>query len=98
MGVLNGMNGASVSDIPDMLSSVDSFEAISNKLKINNDETFINDEILIGDCRKFFVAYREYLLQLEMYADFEDYLDKNNISYERYCSTYYYKKENKQDN
>ena len=98
LGVLNGMNGASVSDIPDMLSSVDSFEAISNKLKINNDETFINDEILIGDCRKFFVAYREYLLQLEMYADFEDYLNKNNISYERYCSTYYYKKENKQDN
>lgn len=98
LGVLNGMNGASVSDIPDMLSSVDSFEAISNKLKINNDETFINDEILIGDCRKFFVAYREYLLQLEMYADFEDYLNKNNISYERYCSTYYYKKENNQDN
>lgn len=92
LGVLNGVNGASISDIPNMLSSVDSFQAISNKLNIDN------DEILIEDCRKFYAAYREYLQQLDKYADFEDYLNKNNISYERYCSTYYYEKENKQDN
>ena len=88
-GVLNGVNGANISDIPDMLSSVDRFQTISNKLKIDN------DKILIEDCRKFYAAYREYLQQLERYADFEDYLNKNNISYERYCSTYYYDKENK---
>ena len=91
-GVLSGVNGASISDIPNMLSSVDSFQAISNKLNI------ANDEILIEDCRKFYAAYREYLQQLDMYADFEDYLNKNNISYERYCSKYYYEKENKQEN
>lgn len=84
LGVLNGMNGASVSDIPDMLSSVDSFEAISNKLKINN------DEILIEDCRKFYNAYREYLKQQNQYNNFEDYLIRNNIPFERYCSTFYF--------
>lgn len=82
--VLNGMNGASISDIPNMLNSVDSFQAISNKLKIDN------DEILITDCRKFYAAYREYLQQEDRYVDFEDYLNKNNISYERYCSTHYF--------
>lgn len=89
-GVLNGMNGASISDIPNMLSSVDRFQAVSNKLKFDNDETFINDEILIEDCRKFYNAYGEYLQQPDRYADFEDYLNKNNIPYNRYCSTYYY--------
>lgn len=91
-GVLNGMDGANISDIPNMLSSVDKFQAISNKLKIDN------DEILIEDCRRFYVAYREYLQQVDRYSDFEDYLNKNNIPYERYCSTYYYEKDNKQDN
>ena len=89
-GVLNGMNGASISDIPNMLSSVDRFQAVSNKLKFDNDETFINDEILIEDCRKFYNAYGEYLQQPDRYADFEDYLNKNNIPYNRYCRTYYY--------
>lgn len=84
LGVLCGMNGASISDIPNMLSSLDSFQAVSNKLKIDNDET------LIEDCRKYYVAYREYLQQPDRYADFEDYLNKNNISYRRYCSTFYY--------
>lgn len=83
-GVLNGVNGANISDIPNMLSSVDRFQAISNKLKIDNDET------LIEDCRRFYVAYREYLQQEARYVDFEDYLNQNNISYERYCSTYNY--------
>ena len=87
-GVLNGINGASISDIPNMLSSVDSLEFISNKLKIYNDKT------LIEDCRKFYVAYREYLKQRNQYNDFEAYLNKNNIPYERYCSTYYYDKDN----
>lgn len=84
-GVLNGMNGASVSDIPDMLSSVDSFEAISNKLKMDDDKT------LIEDCRKFYNAYREYLKQQNQYNNFEDYLIRNNIPFERYCSTFYFK-------
>lgn len=78
------MDGANISDIPNMLSSVDKFQAISNKLKIDN------DEILIEDCRRFYVAYREYLQQVDRYSDFEDYLNKNNIPYERYCSTYHY--------
>lgn len=87
-GVLNGANGANLSDIPSMLSSVDRFQDISNKLRIDN------DKILIEDCRKFYVAYGEYLKQLNRYDNFEDYLNKNNISYERYCSTYYYDKDN----
>ena len=87
-GVLNGMNGASISDIPNMLSAVDNFEVISDKLKI------YNDEILIEDCRKFYVAYREYLKQQSRYNNFEDYLNQNDISYERYCGTYCYDKDN----
>lgn len=87
-GILNGANGANLSDIPSMLSSVDRFQDISNKLRIDN------DEILIEDCRKFYAAYGEYLKQLNRYDNFEDYLNKNNISYERYCSTYYYDKDN----
>lgn len=85
LGVLNGMNGANISDIPNMLSSVDSFEAISNKLKIDDDET------LIEDCRKYYVAYGEYLKQRNQYNNFEDYLFRNNIPFEQYCSTFYFK-------
>lgn len=85
LGVLNGMNGASISDIPDMLSLVDSFEAISNKLKMDDDKT------LIEDCRKFYNAYREYLKQQNQYNNFEDYLFRNNIPFERYCSTFYFR-------
>lgn len=91
LGVLNGLDGASPTDIPPMLNSVDEFQDISNKLKIDN------DEILIEDCRKFYTAYGEYLKQLNRYDNFEDYLNQHDISYERYCSTYYYK-DNKQDN
>lgn len=87
-GVLNGVNGASISDIPDMLSSVDRFQIISNKLKIDN------DEILIENCRKFYAAYREYLQQLDKYANFEDYLNKKSISYTR-CCAYYFNEDNK---
>lgn len=86
-GVLNGMNGADISDIPNMLNSVDRFQSISNKLKIDNDKT------LIEDCRKFYVAYREYLQQVDKYVDFEDYLNKNSISYTR-CCAYYFNEDN----
>ena len=71
-----------------MLSSVDRFQIISNKLKIDN------DEILIENCRKFYTAYGEYLQQSDKYADFEDYLNKNNISYMR-CRAYYFNGNNK---
>ena len=71
-----------------MLSAVDNFEVISDKLKI------YNDEILIEDCRKFYVAYREYLKQQSQYNNFEDYLNQNDIPYERYCGIYCYDKDN----
>lgn len=90
-GVLN-VNETKLSDIPSMLNFVDKFRSISNKLKIDNDET------LIEDCRKFYTAYEKYLQQTDQYADFENYLNKNNIPYERYCSTYCYDKNDKQDN
>lgn len=90
--VLNGLGVANLSDMPSMLSAVDRFQDVSNKLKIEN------DEILIEDCRKFYVAYGEYLKQPNQYDNFEDYLNKNNVPYERYCSTYYFNEDNQQDN
>ncbi|MCD8317547.1 MAG: hypothetical protein LUC45_01240 [Paraprevotella sp.] len=51
-GILSGGDGAS---IPDMLNSVDRFQNLSDKLKIDD------DEILISDCRQFYVAYGAYL-------------------------------------
>lgn len=83
-GVLNGMNGANISEIPNMLDLVDTFQHLSDKLKTNDDSSLIND------CQRFYSAYKEYLQHQELYADFEDYLKKNHIPYHRYCNTYYY--------
>lgn len=74
-GILNGMNGASVSDIPAMLEDLDEFEMISIKLdKI--------DSNLIADCRKYYNAYKDYLQNLKEYKNFEEYLNSNCISYQ----------------
>lgn len=83
-GILNGMNGANISDIPNMLCLVDKFHYLSNRLMINNDNSLIND------CRRFYPAYKDYLQHQNEYADFKDYLKKNNIPHHLYCSTYYY--------
>lgn len=71
-GVLNGMNGANLSDLPTMLHLVDEFQHLSDKLKISDDSS------LIYDCQRFYSAYKEYLQHQERYADFEDYLKKKN--------------------
>lgn len=83
VGVLNGMNGASVSDIPAMLKDLDEFELISIKLdKI--------DSNLIADCRKYYNSYKDYLQNLKEYTSFEDYLNSNGISYLPYTNRYDY--------
>lgn len=83
VGVLNGMNGASVSDIPAMLKDLDEFEMISKRLdKI--------DSNLIADCRKYYNAYKDYLQNLKEYKNFEVYLNSNSIPYQPYSNRYDY--------
>ncbi len=82
-GILNGMNGASVSDIPAMLDDLDEFEMISKRLdKI--------DSNLIADCRKYYNAYMDYLQNLNEYKNFDDYLNSRCISYQPYTKRYDY--------
>lgn len=50
-GVLNGMDGADIDDIPGMLLSVDEFQVISNRLGYD-------DKALINECRIFYPAYK----------------------------------------
>ena len=82
--VLNGMDGASVSDIPGMLEDTNEFERISKKLNMPLCET------LIADCRRYNKAYKDYLLSIGRYKTFEDYLHSNRISYQSYTSHYDY--------
>lgn len=78
--VLNGMDGASVSDIPVMLEDTNEFERISKKLNMPLCET------LITDCRRYYKAYEDYLLHIGSYRSFEDYLRLNGISYQSYTA------------
>lgn len=82
-GILNGMNGASVSDISAMLKNTEEFEMISKKL----DRL---DSNLIADCRIYYNAYKDYLQNLNEYKNFEDYLNSNCISYQPYTKRYDY--------
>lgn len=83
VGVLYGMNGASVSNIPAMLKDLDEFEMISKKLdKI--------DSNLIADCRKYHNAYKDYLQNLTEYKNFENYPNTHCISYQPYTKRYDY--------
>ena len=72
-GILDGMNGASVSAIPDMFHIVDEFQCLSEKLSLNDGST------LIADCRKFYSAYENYLKNLDSFKNFADYLNKNDM-------------------
>lgn len=69
------VNDAGLSDIPAMLEMVDMFQTISYKL-----ERIDEDKTLIDNCRKYYTAYAKYLQNQNQYDDFEDYMDKNNIS------------------
>lgn len=82
--VLNGMDGASVSDISEMLEDTNEFERISKKLNIPLCET------LITDCRRYYKAYEDYLLHIGRYKTFENYLHSNGISYQPYTARYDY--------
>lgn len=74
-GILNGMNGASKPDIPEMLKDIDEFERISGILNMPLYEDLINS------CRKYYTAYGDYLQNLNQYESFEEYMHLNNISY-----------------
>ena len=82
--VLNGMDGASVSDILGMLEDANAFERIAKKLNMPLCET------LIADCRRYYKAYEDYLLNISKYKTFEDYLCSNGISYQSYTLRYDY--------
>lgn len=74
-GILTGMDGASIDSLSEMLEDVNEFERVSKKLNIPP------DEVLINDCRRYYKAYRDYLLHRNAYKDFEDYLHMNRIPY-----------------
>ena len=83
-GVLNGYDGASVSDIPAMIEDTNEFERISRKLNMPICEN------LVEDCRRYYKAYGDYLQNLDRYGTFEDYLHSNKIAYHSYTSRYDY--------
>lgn len=82
--VLNGMDGASVSDIPGMMEDTNELERISKKLNMPLCET------LIANCRRYYKAYEDYLLHVGRYRSFNDYLRSNGILYQSYTSRYDY--------
>lgn len=59
------MDGASVSDIAEMLEDTNEFERISKKLNMLLCET------LITDFRRYYKAYEDYLLHIGRYKTFE---------------------------
>ncbi len=71
-GILNGMNGANIDDLPEMLLSVDEFQDISDRLGKNDKE-------LINECRILYPAYKEYLQCYTRYNGFEEFLIKRGI-------------------
>lgn len=71
-GILNGMNGADIDDLSEMLLSVDEFQGISARLGKD-------DKALINECRTLYPAYNEYLQCYTRYNGFEDYLIKNKM-------------------
>lgn len=83
-GILNGMGGASISNIPAMLEDINEFENLSKRLNMRSCETLIND------CRRYYLAYKNYLQSLSRYKNFEEYLKINNIPYQSYTSRYDY--------
>ena len=83
-GILNGMNGAGITDIPAMLKDIEEFEYLSKKLDTPLCETLIND------CRRFYPAYKDYLQSFRRYKNFVEYLKMNNIQYQSYTSRYDY--------
>lgn len=83
-GVLNGYDGASVSDIPAMIEDTNELERISRKLNMPPCET------LIADCRRYYKAYGDYLQNLDSYGTFEAYLRSNKIPYQSYTTRYDY--------
>jgi len=61
-GVLNGYDGASVSDIPAMIEDTNEFERISRKLNMPLCEN------LVEDCRRYYKAYGDYLQNFDRYG------------------------------
>lgn len=75
VGILDGGNGANVSDIPHMLHTLSEFQQLSKRLRRENDIT------LIEQCRILYPAYKKYLQSTRKYSNFESYLNKHNIAY-----------------
>lgn len=72
VGILNGMDGATINDIPKMLHSVDEFQSVSGNLGMN-------DYDLINSCRTLYPSYKDYLQNHTQYNGFEDYLNRRGI-------------------
>jgi hypothetical protein len=74
MGVLNGVNGASIEDICEMKKDLVEFGKLCSSLNIDKHEKiqFIYD---------IYDAYEQYLANRNMYLSFKQYLETNSIKY-----------------
>jgi len=70
--VLCGEVGAEKEHMPDMKKNLNEFAAISKKLGKD-------DEYLIQKCTNIYIAWEQYLEQIENYGSFMDYVEEQEI-------------------
>jgi len=69
LGVLYGVNGATIEECKELIEEVEKYEVLCDKLQ--RDES-----ALIEECKFYYTAYNAYLSVYKNYKNFEDYLDK----------------------
>ena len=71
--VICGMDGASLDQLEEMKKDLDTFKCLSKKLEKDNDG-------FVDFCFRIYNAYGDYLLNLKLYKNFDEYLEKHKIS------------------
>ncbi len=69
IGVLYGINGASIEECEELIKQTTEYEEVCRKLNINRQE-------LINKCRYYYPAYKNYLTVRKDYNEFSDYIEK----------------------
>jgi hypothetical protein len=69
-GVLYGQNSASIPECNELLEYVAEYEYYCHKLKLNRSD-------LIRECKFYYSAYKDYLIDILLHKNFKDYLTKN---------------------
>jgi hypothetical protein len=70
-GILYGQNSASIPECDELLEYVEEYECSCYKLELNRSD-------LISECKFYYSAYKDYLINKLLHESFKDYLAKNS--------------------